>query len=92
MPPCERNLALHSRRANYVAYLFRDAHQLNMNLDNPAEHGWKEDGKVIWSSISFPEDVSELLLNLENDVSGDSDDEDNLEDDMDIEIEDDTEF
>ncbi len=31
---------------------------------------------MIWSSISFPEDVSELLLDLENDVSGDSDDED----------------
>ncbi len=63
-----------------------------MNLDNPEEHGCNSDGKVIWSDVSFPEDVSELLLDLDDNGSGDFDDEDDLQDDMDIEIEDDSEF
>ena len=37
-----------------------------MNLDNPDNHGWHGQGNVIWSNICYPEDLSELLVDIED--------------------------
>ena len=37
-----------------------------MNLDNPDNHGWHGQGNVIWSNICSPEDLSELLVDIED--------------------------
>ena len=113
--------------------LFRDLHQLNVNLDNPEEHGlgWKiililygfsriesineasdkltsfrnthqlqfnleehnrTSGRLeIWSNACFFEEFSEVLSELDDDYLGDSDDEDDLQDNMEIK-DDDPEF
>ena len=47
MPPCSSNLRYHIMRANYVAYIFRHAGQLQMDLESPDGHGWNADGNVV---------------------------------------------
>ena len=37
-----------------------------MNLNYPDNHGWHGQGNVIWSNICYPEDLSELLVIIEN--------------------------
>ena len=65
LPPCKTNLKLHIIRANYVASIFRKANHLILDLDEPTNHGWDERWEVIWSSVCFPYDVSELLIGQE---------------------------
>ena len=66
LPPCESNLSLHIDRANYVANLFCSAKRLMMCLDDPCEHGWNVDGAVRWDETYFPDDVSNVLVNNED--------------------------
>jgi hypothetical protein len=61
-----------------------------MELESPNEHGWDGDGKVVWSDICYPAEVDELL-SAEDGDNGSCSDED-YEDDLNIEIEDTTEF
>ena len=68
MPPCETNLKLHIMRANYAASIFRNANRLILNLEEPINHGWDERGRVMWSSICYPDDLSQLLINYEEDA------------------------
>ena len=68
LPPCETNLKLHIMRANYVASIFRNANRLILNLEEPINHGWDERGRVMWSSICYPDDLSQLLINYEEDA------------------------
>lgn len=54
-----------------------------MNLDNPNNHGWDDQGNVIWSNICYPDDFSELLVDMEDiDVAGTEFDDDFLGDDF----------
>ena len=67
---------------------FRNTHQLQFNLE---EHS-RTSGRIeTWSNASFLEDVSEVLSELDDDYLGDSDDEDDLQDNMEIK-DDDSEF
>ena len=87
LPPCQANLKLHTMRANYVASIFRKADRLFLNLEEPMNHGWDERGRVIWSSVCYPDDVSELLITCEEheeneDFSETSDLEEDFDDAM----------
>jgi hypothetical protein len=77
-------------RANYVAYIFWHADQLLVELESPDEHGWDGDGNVVWSDICYPEEIDALLAGTESENSSSSDDD--YEDDLDVEIEDTSEF
>lgn len=82
LPPCKANFQLHTIRANYVAQMYRQAKELVMNLDNPDNHEWDDQGNVIWSNICYPEDLSELLVDMEDkDVAETEFDDDFLGDD-----------
>ena len=78
LPPCAENLKLHISRVNYVASIYERANRLNMCLDNPVEHGWSEDGKVIWSSNYFPDDITDMLL--AEDLSDEDQDDESMSD------------
>ena len=67
---------------------FRNTHQLQFNLE---EHNRTSGRTEIWSNACFLEDVSEVLSELDDDYLGDSDDEDDLQDNMEIK-DDDSEF
>ena len=81
----------HILRANYVAYLFRHADQLMLGLESAEKHGWDANGNVVWSESCYPDDISDLLQHEETDDSASSSEND-YEDDMDIELEDITDF
>ena len=74
-------------RANYVAYLFRQADQLRMHLESLERRGWDADGKVVWSDTCYPADINELLQDEENEESSSFSDDNENEDYMDVEIE-----
>ena len=67
---------------------FRNTHQLQFNLE---EHNRTSGRTKVWSNACFLEDVSEVLSELDDDYLGDSDDEDDLQDNMEIK-DDDSEF
>ena len=53
-----------------------------MNLESPEGYGWDVDGKVIWSNVSYPDEINELLVE-----ESEESDCDELEDHVDVEIE-----
>ena len=92
MPPCSSNLRYHIMRANYVAYIFRHAGQLQMDLESPHDgHGWNADGNVVWSDICYPQEIDALLAATDIKNSSCSDDEE-YENDLNVEVEDVSEF
>lgn len=61
LPPCEDDLRLHFRRANYQAFLWRQCLQQHL-LTNPLEHGWIEDEtnkelSIVWKTIKTAREV-----------------------------------
>jgi hypothetical protein len=82
LPPCFENLHLHCRRSNYVSDIYQWSGELMMNLVDPTQHGWNENGDSVWSPKSFPDDLAELLLNYDDtnedelDLQCDADDDD----------------
>ena len=74
MPPCQRSLELHCKRANYVAFMYRNADRLILAIESPERHGWSEDGFITRSQDCFPEDTDERLQDAADDnVSQDFD-------------------
>jgi hypothetical protein len=96
LPPRHDNLQYHIMRSNYVAYIFRTAGELFVDVDDPANHRWDEKGNVVWSNVSYPQDISELLLVKHGNVDSENDNPDNddsgdtlvFEDDLDDDLED----
>ena len=79
LPPCKSNLEHHTRRAHYVARLFRSSFKVMMTLTNPNTHGWDNDGSPVWTNCYVPEDLNELLCDCEEinlDSSTDNEDDD----------------
>ena len=88
LPPCYENLTLHLKRSNYIAYIFRHAHCLIMDLESSLDHGWVNGG-VQWTSNYFPSHNSDVLLQSNEDDDNDElTEEDAIDDDDDIAIED----
>ena len=94
LPPCHGNLMLHLKRANYVAYIFKHANQLILNLDTPENHGW-EGNSTQWMTEYFPSNINDILVDANEVVEEEDDDEEEdesydieEEDDADIEVED----
>eukprot|EP00794_Sanderia_malayensis_P020850 gene20850-biopygen15376 len=71
LPPCQSSLAKHSRRSNYIAYMWRSAYRPMMNLDTPTNHGWLPDLSIDWIEEPYPEDITELLVTPGNDAGND---------------------
>ena len=41
LPPCRSSLIMHSRRANYVAHVWRNSHIAYAKIPSPVDFGWK---------------------------------------------------
>jgi hypothetical protein len=61
-----------------------------VELESPDEHGWDGDGNVVSSDICYPEEIDVLLAGTKSENSSSYDDD--YEDDLDVEIEDTSEF
>ena len=62
LPPCFGNLQLHTRRANYVASIYRQSRQLIMSIEHYMHHGWTEDGAIVWMDEVVPNDMESILI------------------------------
>ena len=77
LPPCKSSLLLHIERANYVAKLWKMSPVNLINAPPFNNHGWHCDGSINWVNEQYPDDISELLINDENDSEEYGDDDDN---------------
>ena len=61
------------RRANYVATIFNSANILQVDLASPFRHVWNENLATMWSDITFPECISDMLFEVDerNDYKND---------------------
>ena len=48
------------------------------------EHGWNYDGSIMWITETYPEDVSELLINDEDDYESENELAIDIDDESDI--------
>ena len=83
-------MKLHIVRSNYVAYIFRHASELCMNLEPPSLHGWMGTA-VQWTNKHFPTDIHSVLVTAnergeEEELISDNDIDE--EDNLDIDFED----
>ncbi|KAG1650929.1 TBC1 domain family member 31 [Nymphon striatum] len=67
LPPCRDTLNLRSKRCNYVAKVWKSSLQATIEFDVITANGWSEEGKVIWMNEAFPPDVTEILMDTEED-------------------------
>ena len=51
-----------SRHVLYVAYIFRKADKLLVDIGDPTKDGWNKQMMVIESSVCYPPDVSKFLF------------------------------
>ena len=66
LPSCISNLKYHIMRANYVANMYINAVRLNTCLEDPTDHGWREDGSAEWEESYFPANLDNVFSNIEN--------------------------
>lgn len=64
LPPCQSSLLLHIQRASYVAIIWQQASTPMMEIEDPKYHGWQEDLTEDWVTVHFPEDITELLVDM----------------------------
>ena len=60
-PPCESVLRLHSKRANAVAYMWRNAVNPMPKFPNLEESRWYLNGDIQWVDDVFPPTIEQLL-------------------------------
>ena len=80
LPPCQRVLYLHVQRENMIARIWKTCKIPTSAQLNPLDHGWDNDYHKKWSDVVFPNDVTDLIMNVDLeeyivDDDQDSDDE-----------------
>ena len=68
LPPCYTSLFKHSKRANYVARIYRLAGRTTMNLTHVTENGWLKDCTPDWIEKAYPDNLVDLLSNDEEHI------------------------
>ena len=66
LPPCESSLLLHIRRAHYVARIWRQASLPLMDIEGAETHDWKDDLSEEWVTVPYPDDIAELLIDIDS--------------------------
>lgn len=79
LPPCERSLLNHIKRANYQTMIWRRASQAHPQLPCPEDNGWKRSDsgqlQINWcDGDMFPNEIVDILSEEEN-TTHDSDEE-----------------
>ena len=86
LPPCRASLKLHIQRSNYVARIWRQASNAEIEEPSAMRHGWNPDYTLKWESVAYPKYVYDLLQ--QSSVDDEDDDEQDDEGDDDEEFED----
>ena len=73
LPACKSVLRLHSKRANAVAYLWRNASNPTIEFPSFTENGWTTTGDIEWIEEAFPVEVEELITRDEDNGENEDD-------------------
>ena len=76
LPPCFQTYEFH---LNYVAFMLRNANQLQLNLQSPSQHGWTKCSVTQWMTEYFPRDIEDILSTENGDDRNDDDEVDEEE-------------
>ena len=71
LPPCHETLNLRSLRCNYIAKVWKSSLQSTIDFDVITANEWSEEGKVIWMNEAFPPDVTETVMDAEQESDSD---------------------
>ena len=71
LPPRRSSLQLHCKRSNYVAKMWQSSLSCNIDPDNIQNHGWSENGDIIWIDEAFPENIE----SINDEISDEDEDE-----------------
>ena len=84
LPLCESVLHLHSKGANAVAYMWRNAVNPIVEFPNLEITGWYLNGDIQWVDDVFPPTIEQLLSDEISENESDSDDEEmeNIKDEV----------
>lgn len=79
MPPCHSSLVKKVQRANYIAYLWKNAAATNPSDLDPEEHGWllKDNQYVInwYEGDQLPQTITNIISKEDTDSTDDMDEE-----------------
>ena len=84
VPSCFSSLYLQIKRANYVSKIWKSTATPQLSLPPMEKHGWNADGSIMWITETYPENVSELLINDEDDSGSESESAIDIVDESDI--------
>ena len=76
LPPCQNLLKLHSKRAKFVAYLWKQSLSPMINIQNDNEHD--TNCEISWVEQEFPNDIEDILFKGNTDESRDDDHGDDI--------------
>ena len=62
LPPCQSVLKLHSKRANFVAKIWKSAADPQLQLPDISLYGWMDKCEIQWMNKAFPDSIEGLLL------------------------------
>ena len=74
LPPCQSSLLMHARRANYIAFIWQNAHVQYPNIPGPNGFGWKlhTDGSIAveWNDGDImPQQLIDILPSSDCDTA-----------------------
>lgn len=76
LPPCRSSLVLHTKRANFIARMWRRSQNPILSLPSASEHGWTSDFNINWVEKAYPDELSDLLMDVDDDEELELDDDD----------------
>ncbi|ESO85575.1 hypothetical protein LOTGIDRAFT_155063 [Lottia gigantea] len=72
LPSCLTSLVLHIQRANYIARVWRLSDQPLMSLPPASNNGWTKDLMIKWVKTPYSDELSDLLVELDEEIHLDS--------------------
>lgn len=82
LPPCRSSLVLHCMRANYIARMWRLSDLPILSLPPVSESGWMGDFRIKWVEIPYPKEISELLIETDDESDVESEQANAIYDDI----------
>ncbi|KAK6178472.1 hypothetical protein SNE40_013258 [Patella caerulea] len=80
LPLCRASLQLHVQLASYVARMWWLADQPILSLPPISNHGWTNDFRIKWVETPYPDELSDPLVQLDDEIDLDS--RENVDDEL----------
>eukprot|EP00794_Sanderia_malayensis_P001749 gene1749-biopygen1596 len=75
LPPCQSSLKLHTLRSNVIAKMWKSSDERSVQLPDFTNFGWKTNLEIDWQRQAFPDELNQLLFEVEDDAPFGDDEE-----------------